>query len=139
MDATSNINNHSNSSFLLVNNIESLLTGINRQHLNNHASPNHTPPSLSQPIQQHNDAQTIACFLHQQLDEIKNELRLIKQKKETTEIRGEDLESRENIVYTIENNNNHAVDDEKLITKSSFKYHLQIVAAQHHVTKSKSN
>ena len=121
MDATSNNNNNSNC--LLANNNESMLTGINRQHLNNHASPNHTPPPpLSQPIQQHTDAQTIAYLLQKQLDEINNELRLIKEEKENTELRAEELESRVNIVNTIENNNNYAVDDEKLITKNNFKY-----------------
>ena len=93
MDATSNNNNNSNC--LLANNNESMLTGINRQHLNNHASPNHTPPPpLSQPIQQHTDAQTIAYLLQKQLDEINNELRLIKEEKENTELRAEEVKIR---------------------------------------------
>lgn len=54
------------------------------------ASAPATKPSLSP----HTDAQTIALLLQKQLDEIDNEIRLIKEEKESTEQRAEELESR---------------------------------------------
>ena len=42
------------------------------------------------------DAQTIAFLLQKQLEDIDNEIRLIKEEKQTTELRAEELESRVN-------------------------------------------
>lgn len=43
-----------------------------------------------------NDAQTIAFLLQKQLEDIDNEIRLIKEEKQSTELRTEELESRVN-------------------------------------------
>lgn len=44
----------------------------------------------------HTDAQTIAILLQKQLEDIDNEIRLIKEEKQNTELRAEELESRVN-------------------------------------------
>ena len=44
----------------------------------------------------HTDAQTIAILLQKQLEDIDNEIRLIKEEKQSTEMRAEELESRVN-------------------------------------------
>ncbi len=44
----------------------------------------------------HTDAQTIALLLQKQLEDIDNEIRLIKEEKQNTELRAEELESRVN-------------------------------------------
>ena len=45
-----------------------------------------------------NDAQTIAFLLQKQLEDIDNEIRLIKEEKHSTELRTEELESRVNVL-----------------------------------------
>ena len=56
---------------------------------------NGTPKSnSSKPIQPHADAQTIAILLQKQLEDIDNEIRLIKEEKQSTELRAEELENR---------------------------------------------
>lgn len=45
-----------------------------------------------------NDAQTIAFLLQKQLEDIDNEIRLIKEEKQSTELRTEELESRVNVL-----------------------------------------
>ncbi len=49
-----------------------------------------------QSIGPHTDAQTIALLLQKQLEDIDNEIRLIKEEKQSTELRAEELESRVN-------------------------------------------
>ena len=76
----------------------------------------------SPPMQPHTDAQTIAYLLQKQLDEINNELRLIKEEKDNTELRAEELESRVNTVITNEAILENYDDDNKLINKVNYKY-----------------
>lgn len=51
---------------------------------------------MAQKIVPHTDAQTIAILLQKQLEDIDNEIRLIKEEKQNTELRAEELESRVN-------------------------------------------
>ena len=62
--------------------------------------------SLQQKIVPHTDAQTIAILLQKQLEDIDNEIRMIKEEKQNTELRAEELESRVN-----NNNNNNSYDN----------------------------
>jgi hypothetical protein len=52
--------------------------------------------SLTQKIVPNTDAQTIAILLQKQLEDIDNEIRMIKEEKQNTEMRAEELESRVN-------------------------------------------
>ena len=73
---------------------------------------------MAQKIVPHTDAQTIAILLQKQLEDIDNEIRLIKEEKQNTELRAEELENRVNnldlhqsddllINSTYNNNNNN--------------------------------
>ena len=59
-------------------------------------NPSNQKPSIAQKILPHTDAQTIAILLQKQLEDIDNEIRLIKEEKQNTEMRAEELESRVN-------------------------------------------
>lgn len=70
---------------------------------NGHAANNTVSPqqqqqssNVAQKIVPHTDAQTIAILLQKQLEDIDNEIRLIKEEKQNTELRAEELESRVN-------------------------------------------
>jgi hypothetical protein len=54
--------------------------------------------------QQQSDAQTIAILLQKQLEDIDNEIRMIKEEKESTEMRAEELESRVNHIGLVADN-----------------------------------
>lgn len=61
--------------------------------------------NLQQKIVPHTDAQTIAILLQKQLEDIDNEIRMIKEEKQNTELRAEELESRVNNNNNYDNNN----------------------------------
>ncbi len=72
---------------------------------------------MAQKIVPHTDAQTIAILLQKQLEDIDNEIRLIKEEKQNTELRAEELENRVNnldlhqsddlLINSTYNNNNN--------------------------------
>jgi hypothetical protein len=88
----------------------------------NKQSSRHTPISTTTTsiaaakIIPHTDAQTIALLLQKQLEDIDNEIRLIKEEKQTTEQRAEELESR---VNSLDIAAAAANDDEELICLES--------------------
>ncbi len=71
---------------------------------------NGTIPSQST----HNDAQTLALVLQEQLDAINNEIRMIQAEKVDAELRAEELESRVvgNTVYHLSNEDDDDDDDD---------------------------